>query len=176
VLCIWFSSFWLFCSEIALLFSLQHGHMVLHAYQQWEGWCEITCSACVWTDVLKMWFALQIGGLWICRPFAQWLNQHSELTTECGLWDHSAKKRDGTSISMRILFAGKSLKIQKKRCYSLGQNRLLLKHGLQEISPQGTVLAKRFFLFVFFYSAPLICFFLHDLWDYSSHLQYFNIL
>lgn len=34
------------------------------------------------------------------------MTQQSELTTECGLWDHSAK-RDGTSIFMHLLFAGK---------------------------------------------------------------------
>lgn len=50
----------LFCSLQKLKYL---SHMVLHAYQRWEGWCEMTCSAYIWTDVLKMWFALQIGGL-----------------------------------------------------------------------------------------------------------------
>lgn len=49
-----------------------------------------------------------------------------------------------------------SLKIQKM--VLLGQNCLLLKHGLQEISPQGkgTVLAKGFLVFV--YSRLLLAF------------------
>lgn len=125
-----------------------------------EGLCEMTCSAYVWTDVLKMWFALQIGGLWICWSFAQWLCCWMWTVGPLG-WDRRHKHFQAPSV--HNLF---SLKIQKM--VMLGQNCLLLKRGLQEISPQGTVLAEGFLsLFTLSFSLlSLICFFLHVLWDY----------
>ncbi len=106
-----------------------------------EGWCKMTCSAYVWTDVLKMWFALQIGGLWICWSFAQWLWGWMWTVGPLG-WERWHKHFQAPSVHNLS-----SLKIQKM--VLLSQNYLLLKRGLQEISPQGDSIGKGFFVFVY---------------------------
>lgn len=99
-----------------LKWSTSNGHMVLHAYQQWEGWCEMTCSACVWTDVLKCDLHCKL----VVSEFAGRL--HNDLinrvtvllNVDCGTTRlrETAQAFPGTFCSPTLL-AGKSLKIQK---------------------------------------------------------------